>query len=290
MSVPTGLIAVTGATGDVGGKVARRLSELGVPIRLVVRDPARAPDLPGSRVAVADYADRDAMLTALEGVGTLLLVSAREALDRLDHHREAVRAAADSGVGKIVYLSFLGAHPEATFVLARQHFHTEQMIKETGASYVFLRDAMYLDYVPFLVGRDGVLRGPGGQGRAGFVSRDDVARAAAAALASSEHDGTTFDITGPESMSLQEAADRLARFIGRPITYQPETEEEAYASRAVYGAPHWEVEGWVTSYLAIARGEMDVVSDAVARLTGRQPANLEASLAAHPGSYQHLLD
>jgi NAD(P)H dehydrogenase (quinone) len=284
------LIAITGATGDVGGKVARRLSERGLPLRLVVRDPTRAPDLPGSRVAVADYADRDSMLTALDGVGTLFLVSAREAVDRLDHHRQAVEAAAASGVGKIVYLSFLGASPDATFVLARQHFHTEEMIKETGASYVFLRDAMYLDYVPFLVGRDGVLRGPGGQGRAGFVSRDDVAEAAAAAVASSGYDGTTFDITGPESISLEEAAARLAGFLGRPITYQAETEEEAYASRAVYGAPDWEVEGWVTSYLAIAKGEMDVVSDSVARLTGHEPANLEACLSAHPEGYQHLLE
>ena len=283
------LIAVTGATGAVGSRVARRLSQRGLPVRLVVRDPARAPDLPGARVARASYSDRESMLSALDAVGTLFLVSAHEAVDRLEQHKQAVEAAAAAGVRKIVYLSFLGASPEATFVLARQHYHTEQYIKETGANYVFLRDALYTDYVPLFVGSDGVIRGPAGNGKAGFVTRDDVAEAAAAVLASSGHDGSTFDMTGTESIDLNGAADRLSRFIGRPISYHPETEEEAYSSRAVFGAPHWEVEGWVTSYQAIANGEMDVVSDSVPRLTGHEAMDLEDFLKAHPESYQHLL-
>ena len=283
------LIAVTGASGVVGGRVARHLADRGLPLVLVVRDPARAPVLPGTRVAMASYADRESMIAALEGVHTLFLVSAHEAVDRLEQHRRAVEAASAAGVAKIVYLSFLKASSRATFVLARQHYYTEQYIKETGSHFVFLRDAMYLDFVPRLVGTDGVIRGPAGRGRAGFVARSDVAEAAAAVLASSGHDGQTFDMTGPESIDLAEAAERLGRFTGRPITYQPESVEEAYASRASYGAPDWEVEGWVTSYLAIERGEMDAVTDSVSRLTGHEPQDLEAFLAAHPESYQHLL-
>lgn len=283
------LIGITGASGVVGGQVARRLSNRGLPLRLVVRDPARAPALPGAQVAIASYADRESMVNAFTGLGTLFMVSAHEAIDRLDQHKQAVEAAAAAGVRKIVYLSFLGARPDATFVLARQHHHTEQHIKETGANFVFLRDSLYTDYVPLLVGSDGVIRGPAGSGKTGFVTRDDVAEVAAAVLASSGHDGEALELTGPESIELYEAANRLGRFIGRPITYHPETEAEAYASRVVYGAPDWEVEGWVTSYLAIANGEMDVVSDAVPRLTGHEATNLEAFLKAHPESYQHLL-
>ena len=266
------------------------MSGRGFPLRLVVRDPSRAPSLPDIEVATASYGDGSSMLQALNGIGTLFMVSAQEAVDRLDQHRQAVEAAAAVGVTKIVYLSFLGASPKATFVLARQHYYTEQFIKETGASFVFLRDAMYMDFVPFFVGTDGIIRGPAATGRVGFVTRDDVAEAAAAVLASTGHDGTTFDITGPESIDFDEAAERLGRFIGRDIKYHPETEPEAYASREVYGAPDWEVEGWVTSYLAIAKGEMDLVTDSVARLTGHEPMDLEAFLAAHPESYQHLLN
>ena len=285
----TDLIGITGASGAVGGRVARRLSDRGLPLRLVVRDPARAPALPGAQVSTATYGDRQSLLTAFAGVGTLFMVSADEAIDRLDQHKQAVEAAAAAGVRKIVYLSFLGARPDATFVLARQHHHTEQHIKETGAHFVFLRDAMYTDYVPLLVGSDGFIRGPAGDGKAGFVARDDVAEVAAAVIASSGHDGETLELTGPEAISLDEAADRLGKFIGRPIGYHPETEAEAYASRSVFGAPDWEVEGWVTSYQAIANGEMDVVSDTVSRLTGHEATNLEAFLKAHPESYQHLL-
>ena len=283
------LIGITGASGAVGGQVARRLSGRGLPLRLVVRDPARAPALPGAQVAIASYADRESMLSAFAGIGTLFMVSAHEAIDRLDQHKQAVETAAAAGVRKIVYLSFLGARPDATFVLARQHHHTEQHIKETGANFVFLRDALYTDYVPHLVGSDGVIRGPAGKGKTGFVTRDDVAEVAAAVLASSGHDGEAFELTGPESIDFDEAAERLGRFIGRPISYHSETEVEAFASRAAYGAPDWEVEGWVTSYLAIGNGEMDVVSDAVPRLTGHEATNLEAFLKAHPESYQHLL-
>jgi uncharacterized protein YbjT (DUF2867 family) len=118
------------------------------------------------------------------------------------------------------------------------------------------------------------------------VTRDDIAQSAVTALTTSDHDGTSFDMTGPESIDLYETAERFGRFIGRDISYHPETVDEAYASRAVYGAPDWEVDGWVTSYLAIANGEMDVVSDAVETLTAHRPQSLEDFLSAHPESYQ----
>ena len=110
-----------------------------------------------------------------------------------------------------------------------------------------------------------MIRGPAGDGRVAAILRDDVAAAAAAVLASRRHDGATYDLTGPESFSLAEAAALLgARFVD-------ETDEEAYASRADYGAPDWEVAGWVTSYQAIRDGSFDVVSPAVRELTGREP-------------------
>jgi uncharacterized protein YbjT (DUF2867 family) len=226
------------------------------------------------------------MAEALSGAEILLFVSGREHIDRLDHHRSVVEAAATAGVGKIVYTSFIGAAPDSTFTLGRQHYATEGLIRETGIPFVFLRNNLYTDFVPYIAGKDGVIRGPAGDGRLGLVTRDDIAEAAASALTTTEHDGTTFDMTGPESIDLYETADRFGRFVGREITYHPETVDEAYASRAVYGAPDWEVDGWVTSYLAIANGEMDVVSDAVERLTGHPPQSLEDFLTAHPESYR----
>ncbi|MFI0421916.1 SDR family oxidoreductase [Spongiactinospora sp. 9N601] len=279
----TGVVGVTGASGQLGGRIARRLAERGESTRLVVRDPARAPSLPGAEVAVASYQDPAALRTALDGVGTLLLVSATEAADRREQHVAAVDAAVAAGVTRIVYTSFTGAAPDATFTFARDHWHTEGHIRETGVGFTFLRDNLYLDVLPAFAGEDGVIRGPAGQGRAGVVARDDIADAAVAVLLGEGHDGETYDLTGPQALTMGEVAAEITRVTGRKVTYQAETLEEAYASRAGYGAPQWEVDGWVTSYSAIAEGELDLVTDAVATLTGHPPISLADHLAAHRG-------
>ncbi|PWI13586.1 NAD(P)-dependent oxidoreductase [Streptomyces sp. Act143] len=269
-TTPETPLVVTGATGRLGGRVARLLAERGVSQRLLVRSPDRAPALPGVTTVPAEYADHDAVVRGLAGVATVFMVSAAESADRLAEHKSFVDAAVEAGVRQLVYVSFFGAAPDATFTLARDHFHTEEHIRTTGLAYTFLRDNIYADFVPALVGEDGVVRGPGGQGRAAFVAQDDIAEAAAAVLARPDaHAGAVYDLTGPESLSLAEAAAVLSEVQGRTVTYHPETVEEAYASRASYGAPPWQLDAWVSTYTAIAAGELDGVSDAVPRLTGR---------------------
>jgi uncharacterized protein YbjT (DUF2867 family) len=281
-------LAVTGATGGIGGRVARRLAGRGAAQRLVVRDPSRAPALPGAEVVQAAYEDGEALRRALDGVDTLLLVSGSEAADRVRRHASAVDAAVAAGVGRIVYLSFLACAPDATFTFARDHWHTEERVRASGVRHTFLRDSLYLDYFPLFAGADGVIRGPAGDGRVAAVARDDIADAAVAVLLGDGHDGRTYDLTGPEAITFRQAAEELSRAAGRQVTYHPETMEEAYASRAGYGAPDWEVTGWVTTYAAVATGELDVVSDAVARLAGHQPMNLAEFLRRNPGSVAHL--
>ena len=285
-------VVVTGATGHVGGRVARRLADAGVPQRLVVRDPGRAPALPKTEVVQASYGDRDALRRALHGATTVFFVSGAEAADRLAQHRNVVRAAAEVGVRRLVYLSFLGARPDATFTLARDHWATEQHIREHIPRFTFLRDSLYADFVPLMVGPDGVIRGPAADGAASVVARDDVAEVATAVLSAAEHsedhDGQTYDVTGPEALTMAQLAGELTRVVGRPISYVDETVAEAYASRAHYGAPDWEVAGWVTTYQAIAAGEAVAVSDTVPRLTGHPAVGFADLLRRRPELYAHL--
>jgi uncharacterized protein YbjT (DUF2867 family) len=229
------------------------------------------------------------MTDALRGVDTLFLVSGRESADRVDEHRSAVDSALEAGVSRIVYTSILGAAPDATFTLARDHYATEEHIKSTGLAYTFLRDSIYLDFIPIFASPEGRIAGPAGSGKFAAVARDDIADVAVNVLTGDgEHDGRTYDVTGPESITMAYAAEQLTAFCGRPVTYQDETIDEAYISRASYGAPKFEVDGWVTSYLAIAVGELDVVTDTVQRLTGHAPQSLPDYLTAHPESYAHL--
>ena len=293
MSAPGGrrvAFATSGATGYVGGRVAARLAEAGVGQRLLVRDGSRAPELAGAEVAEASYADAAALGEALAGARVFFMVSGAEDRDRLGQHKAAVDAAVAAGVERIVYLSFVAATPDTTFTFGRDHYHTEQHIRATGLGFTFLRDNFYQDMLPLMAGADGVIRGPAGDGRVGAVSRDDVADAAIAVLLGEGHDGRAYDVTGPETITLREAAGELSRATGRRVTYSAETVEEAYASRSGYGAPDWMVEGWVTSYVAIANGELETVSDAVLELTGHAPTTFSEFLRRHPESYRHLVE
>ena len=140
-----------------------------------------------------------------------------------------------------------------------------------------------------MAGADGVIRGPAGQGRVAAVSQDDIADAAVAVLRRpGDHERQTYDLTGPVAVTLDEVAATLAAVTGREITYVDETLEEARASRAAYGAPDWEVDAWISSYTAIAAGELERISPDVVRLAGQEPMTLEELLAAHPGSLRHL--
>ncbi|PZG20689.1 SDR family oxidoreductase [Nonomuraea aridisoli] len=275
-------IVTTGATGRLGSRVAARLAGAGVEQRLVSRHADRAASLEGATAVSADYGDPVAVRRALDGATTVLFVSAKEGPERLDRHRAFVDAARDAGVTHLVYVSFYGAAPDATFTLARDHWATEQYIRDSGIPFTFLRDNLYADFLPYLAGDDGVIRGPAGRGRVSVVAQDDIAEGAAAVLLRPEdHEGATYDLTGPRAVTLDEVAAVLTRATGRVFSYHEETVEEAYASRS--GAPGWQVEAWVSTYLAIAAGELEEVGDGVPALTGHPATSLEGLFPRRTG-------
>jgi NAD(P)H dehydrogenase (quinone) len=283
------LIAITGSTGQVGSRVATRLAALGARQRLVVRDPQRAPHVAGAEVRVASgYAATDEMRAALDGVHTVFLIPARESANRLAEHLSAVDAIVAAGAERLVYLSWINATPDSIFTLARDHYATEQHIRGTGIPFMFLRMSLYMDFIPTMVGPDGTIAGPAGDGGVAAVLRDDVADCAVAVLYGDGRLGQTHDLTGPEAFTFTEAAEVMTRISGKPIRFHNETIDEAYASRAEYGAPDWVVDGWVTTYSAIRGGELSRVSDGVRVLAGHDPVTLAEYVAASPESLAHV--
>ena len=268
-------LAITGSTGHLGGIVARAIADLGEEQTLVVRDASRAPQLAGAQVREASYRDGVASRGALEGAQTLFMVSASESVDRVDEHRSFIDAAAAAGVSHIVYTSFFGAHPDAVFTLARDHFATEQHIKNSGMDFTFLRNNFYMDFFALLAGEDGVIRGPAGSGRVSAVSRADLADVALAVLRDpAAHRGAVYELTGREALSLDDVAGIITEKTGRGVTFHDETLPEAYASRASYGAPDWQVDAWVSTYTAMAAGEQERITDDIRALTGHDPETL----------------
>ena len=271
----TQTLALTGSTGHLGGMIARGLSTRGVAMRLLARTPDRAPSLPGATVVASTYVNSDDVRAGLDGVDVLFMVSGAESADRLDQHRAFIDAAAAAGVSHIVYTSFNGASPDATFTLARDHWGTEQHIIARGLPYTFLRNSFYADILPELADEDGVIRGPAGDGRLAPVTRADVARVAAKVLTDpAAHRNATYTLTGPQAITLTEAADIISETTGRAVTYLDETIEEEYESRRRWDAPQWQYDAWVSTYTAIAAGEFAHVTDDVATVTGRDAQSL----------------
>jgi NAD(P)H dehydrogenase (quinone) len=273
------LLAITGSTGRLGGRVARRLSELGVHHRLVVRDPARAPALAGTHIAACDFGNDAAARTALSGADTVFMVSAAETPDRVRQHFTFIDAAVAVGVQRIVYVSFFGASATATFTLARDHWGTEEHLRSAGVAHTILRDNLYADFTPHLLGADGNIRGPAADGRVAVVAQADIADVAVAVLTGDgAYDGRMLHLTGPAALTMYQIAGILSDHLGRTVSYIPETVEEAYDSRASYGAPPWQVEAWVSTYTAIAAGELAPVTEDIPEVTGHPARSLQEVL------------
>lgn len=274
-------LAITGATGQLGGAVARALADTGVALRILARTPERVPALPGADIAQAEYGDAPAVQRGLSGIDTVFMVSATESPDRLDQHRRFIDAAVAAGVRQIVYTSFVGAAQDATFTFARDHWATEEYLLATGLDITILRDSFYMDAAEHFAGEDGVIRGPAGEGRCAFISRADVARVATAILRDPrEHVDSTYELTGPEALSFSDVAAILATHFGTPFSFHNETIPEAYESRLAWDAPQWEYDAWVSTYTAIAAEEMSEVSTDVESITGTAPVSLAEFLRA----------
>jgi uncharacterized protein YbjT (DUF2867 family) len=270
-------LGVTGATGALGGVLAQRVAHLAP--TLVVRDPSRAPAL-GLEVRRCDYSDEEASVSALRGIEVLFMVSAAEAPDRREQHRSFVRAAERAGVQHVVYTSFCGAAADATFTLGRDHFDTEQAIRESGMAHTILRDNFYADVLPDFADAAGVIRGPAGDGRVATVARVDVADVAAAVLRDpGRHAGAAYTLTGPEALTLAEVASRASEVLGKPLRFENETVEQAYASRAAASdAPQWQLDAWVSTYVAIAEGACAEVTADIEGVRGWRARTLEEAL------------
>jgi uncharacterized protein YbjT (DUF2867 family) len=246
---------------------------------LLVRDIDRAPD--GYRTAETTYGEPGRSKAALAGIDVLFMVSASESPNRRDEHRTFITAAAQAGVKHIVYTSFFGAGPDALFTLGRDHADAEEAIRDSGMQYTFLRDNFYADLLPFFADESGVIRGPAGDGRVSAVARADVADAAAAVLRQpAHHAAAVYELTGPEALTLDEVASRAGAVIGTQLSYERETLAAAYGSRRQYSEEQWQLDAWVSTYTAIADGEVARVTDDVQRVTGHPARSIEEALRA----------
>jgi uncharacterized protein YbjT (DUF2867 family) len=277
------LIVVTGASGHVGGLVAEELARRGIRFRAVTRSPERLPDLGGADVAVGDYAEPETLVEALERGDRVFMVSMHAPPKRrLELHAAFVDVAVRRHVARVVYLSFVGAGPDASFVHARSHGATDTMLAESGLPFTAVRNGMYADEIASWFDSAGRITGPGGDGRISLSYRPELAEAIVALLTDEAHDvRQVVNITGPESFSLAELAATASDVTGGAYRYDPLDREEWIAYRKSVGRPDWSIEAGISYYDGVRAGEADVVTDDYRALTGKKPLTIADVIALY---------
>jgi NAD(P)H dehydrogenase (quinone) len=245
-------------------------------MRLLVRDPDRAPKIKGAQVQAAEYGNAEALARGLQKGDRVFMVSLWIGGDtRLDLHRSFIEAAARANVAQLVYLSFVNAGPNAIFSHAREHGATEQMLRSSGVPWTSIRNSMYADDIPGWFDPDGVAREPGDEARMSFSYRPELADVIAATLTDPGHEGRIYNITTPDSVSMRELARIASKVTGESYEYAPISDEEWIERWKAQGRPEWALEAGLTSYEALRAGELDVVSGDYEKVTGRKAATIE---------------
>jgi uncharacterized protein YbjT (DUF2867 family) len=224
------MIAVTGATGTVGGLVARLLAD-DRPVRLLARDPARAAELgiPGEAVA-ADFGDPASLVAALAGAHALFVVTANPL--QPEHDPNLLTAARESGVRHVVKLSALAVADErADDLITRWQRRNEDLVRACGLPWTILRPRSFMSnslaWASSIRAR-GVVQAADGTSRNACVAPEDIAAVAALALTGGAGEGMTYPLTGPEALSAAEQTAVLAEVLGRPVRFVGTTPEQAY--------------------------------------------------------------
>ena len=268
-------IAVTGVTGNLGGMVSRLCKENGIKVRNLARNKEKAEKMGFSDVFKSSYDKSDDTIKSLEGIDVLFMVSGSENPDRVQQHKDFIDSAKTAGVSHIVYLSFYNASKNSIFTLGRDHYATEEYIKENGFKYTFLRDNFYADFFVDMCREYGEIKGPAGNGKVSVVVRSDVSEVAAKILENPEKwENQTLNMTGPEELTMEEITKLASKYLGKEIKYIPETVDEAYESRKIWKAEQWEYDSWVSTYTAIAEGEQSGVSNDIEKVLGRKATSL----------------
>ena len=224
------MILVTGATGDVGGGVVRRLLAAGEKVRVLARDPAKAAKLGDVDVAKGDLLDPAALATAMTGAHKLFLMA--HARDLPPVAENAVAAALAAGVRHVVLLSSYTVATHPTTAIGKWHHLAEQAIEKTKLAWTMLRPGNFasntLRWVPTIKGQGSVFS-PDGASTSAPIDPADIAAVGAAALTGSGHEGKRYVLTSEETLSVKEQVETIARVIGKPIRFVDVPPEAARA-------------------------------------------------------------
>ncbi len=278
------MILVTGASGLVGGEVVRQLSGQNVPVRALVRDPSRAPDLasrPGVQVITGDLGRPETLGPALEDVGQVVLISSSDA-GMAEVQNSFIDTAAKAGVGHVIKLSGIVPGLDSPFRFARMHAEIEEHLAASGMTYTMLRAGEFMQAYFRQVRNITALRElrlPMAGQRIASIDIVDIAAVAVRVLTGTGHVNQTYPITGPQALTMAEVAAILSEVIGMAIRYVDVPPEAARQAQLDAGMPRYLADGLAELFAERRAGKESLVSPLTPTLLGR-PATSFAEFAA----------
>jgi uncharacterized protein YbjT (DUF2867 family) len=279
------MILITGATGKTGGELARQLNAADIPFSAVVRNRDKAQELleMDADVVVGDLADRDFLSAAMAGIEQAVLIMPNVE-NQLDIERQFVDVAAAAGVRQIVYLSSLESIPGATNPITSIHVGTEDHLRASGIAWTMIRPAFFMQTFTASAPRikeTGQIVLPLGDGKVSATDLRDVAAVMVQVLSEPGHDKQSYDLTGPELLTLTEIAARFTKILGREYTYVDlplDTFRERLRSA---GFGEWRVNAVAAELNSIANGSLDHTTDTIERLLGRPATSIDTFIRDH---------
>lgn len=279
------MIGVTGANGALGQRVVQALVEEGeTSLVLGTRSGSVKNQPAGTTARTVNFTAQNEMTSSFAGIDDLLIISTGAPVDeRIQQHINAIAAATEAGVRRILYTSFIDHTRDSPFPFATVHAATEEALQESGVPFLILRNGQYADrFIEFAPSAKatGDLRLPVAPGAgSSFISRDDLAAFAARALRTPELTGTLTP-TGAEAVSYAHATAELSNALGTQIDFVECSREEYTDSLLAEGWPEWEVEAFAQFFQAIEQGLTSAVTTDFVSLMDREPVPL-AQLFAH---------
>ncbi|MFQ6026340.1 MAG: SDR family oxidoreductase [Dehalococcoidia bacterium] len=284
------MILITGATGRTGSALIETLAAQGETIRARVRDQESVKKVrqPGVEVVVGNYEQPATLELALRGVERVFLLSP-EGPQMSELQADFVDAAKRAGVRRLVRQSILVAMmPDSPLALAQWHSQSDRLVEESGVPYTILRPAYFMQNVlasASAIASNGTLYGAMGEGKVGMIDTRDVARVAAAALTGAAHEGQTYVLTGPESVSMRDIARKLSGVLGREVTYADMSPSDAKAGMVRMGTPEVVADAWVQVARMVSTGAADMVTPMVEQVTGIPPRPFEQFAGDYAGAF-----
>lgn len=294
------MILLSGANGQLAGAILTNLLDL-VPEKKQIAVGTRNPDSEfaqrlgsaGLSVRYMDFNDPDSLTAAMTGVRKALIISTWDANDvRIRQHRNAVDAAVGTGVQHLIYTSFMNASLDSAFEHgSKVHAPTEEMIRESGLNYTFLRHNLYSEYLLTDLKEtlaSGELRRGGGDAKFSLIGRDDLGESAATVLATDGHENRIYNETGPEALTLAQCAAIISEVFGKPVVHVDLSPEAWYEQALAMGYEESMARASTSNIRAALNGEFSMVSPDYESVTGHPARTLRQLLQDNREKYLQM--